>query len=296
MSDHVRIVEVGPRDGLQNAQMHVSVDDRIDFINDLSQTGLFVIEAGALVSPKWVPQMAGSDEVYQKIQKVQGISYPMLVPNEKGLERAIEIGVKEIALFVAASETFSQKNINKSIEESMMLARELAASALSNGMRVRAYISCVMGCPYEGAIAVDRVSQLTKDLLAMGCYEVSLGDTIGVGVPTQVRGLIAALKKEGVPVQKLALHCHDTYGTALANIYAGYEEGVRVFDSSAGGLGGCPYAKGASGNVASEDLIHMFHKMGVKTGVDFDKFCDVSQKFLNKVKISSSSKIGKLRA
>lgn len=296
MSDHVRIVEVGPRDGLQNAQMHVSVDDRIDFINDLSQTGLSVIEAGALVSPKWVPQMAGSDEVYQKIQKVQGISYPMLVPNEKGLERAIEIGVKEIALFVAASETFSQKNINKSIEESMMLARELAASALSNGMRVRAYISCVMGCPYEGAIAVDRVSQLTKDLLAMGCYEVSLGDTIGVGVPTQVRGLIAALKKEGVPVQKLALHCHDTYGTALANIYAGYEEGVRVFDSSAGGLGGCPYAKGASGNVASEDLIHMFHKMGVKTGVDFDKFCDVSQKFLNKVKISSSSKIGKLRA
>ncbi len=292
----MRIVEVGPRDGLQNAQMHVSVDDRIDFINDLSQTGLFVIEAGALVSPKWVPQMAGSDEVYQKIQKVQGISYPMLVPNEKGLERAIEIGVKEIALFVAASETFSQKNINKSIEESMMLARELAASALSNGMRVRAYISCVMGCPYEGAIAVDRVSQLTKDLLAMGCYEVSLGDTIGVGVPTQVRGLIAALKKEGVPVQKLALHCHDTYGTALANIYAGYEEGVRVFDSSAGGLGGCPYAKGASGNVASEDLIHMFHKMGVKTGVDFDKFCDVSQKFLNKVKISSSSKIGKLRA
>ncbi len=296
MSDHVKIVEVGPRDGLQNAQMHVSVDDRIDFIDELSQTGLSVIEAGALVSPKWVPQMAGSDEVYQKIQKVQDISYPMLVPNEKGLERAIEIGVKEIALFVAASESFSQKNINKSIEESMILARELAASALSKGMRVRAYVSCVMGCPYEGAIAVDRVSQLTKDLLAMGCYEVSLGDTIGVGVPTQVRGLITALKKEGVPVQKLALHCHDTYGTALANIYAGYEEGVRVFDSSAGGLGGCPYAKGASGNVATEDLIHMFHKMGVKTGVDFEKFCDVSQKFLLKVKIASFSKLGKLRA
>lgn len=296
MSDHVRIVEVGPRDGLQNAKMHVSVDDRIDFIDELSQTGLSVIEAGALVSPKWVPQMAGSDEVYQKIQKVQGISYPMLVPNEKGLERAIEIGVKEIALFVAASESFSQKNINKSIQESVALSAELARKALSSGLKVRAYISCVMGCPYEGAIAVDRVSQLTKDLLAMGCYEVSLGDTIGVGVPTQVRGLITALKKEGVPVQKLALHCHDTYGTALANIYAGYEEGVRVFDSSAGGLGGCPYAKGASGNVATEDLIHMFHKMGVKTGVDFEKFCDVSQKFLLKVKIASFSKLGKLRA
>jgi hydroxymethylglutaryl-CoA lyase len=296
MSNHVKIVEVGPRDGLQNAQMHVSVDDRIDFINELSQTGLSVIEAGALVSPKWVPQMAGSDEVYQKIQKAQGVSYPMLVPNEKGLERAIEIGVKEIALFVAASETFSQKNINKSIEESMILARELASSALSNGTRVRAYISCVMGCPYEGAISADRVCQITQDLLAMGCYEVSLGDTIGVGVPTQARGLIAALKKESVPASKLALHCHDTYGTALANIYAGYEEGVRVFDSSAGGLGGCPYAKGASGNVASEDLIHMFHKMGVKTGINFEKFCDVTEKFLNKVKISSSSKIGKLRA
>lgn len=295
MNDHVRIVEVGPRDGLQNAQVSVSIEDRIDFIDQLSTTGLSVIEAGALVSPKWVPQMAGSDAVFQKIHKAQGVSYPMLVPNEKGLERAIDIGVKEIALFVAASEAFSQKNINKSIEESMALARELAASALTNSMRVRAYISCVMGCPYEGAISADRVCQITQDLLAMGCYEVSLGDTIGVGVPTQTRDLIRLLKAQGVSVSHLALHCHDTYSRALANIYAGYEEGVRVFDSSAGGLGGCPYAKGASGNVASEDLIHMFHKMGVKTGVDFEKFCDVSQKFLNKVKISSSSKVGKLR-
>lgn len=296
MGDGVKIVEVGPRDGLQNASVVISVEDRIDFIDQLSRTGLTVIEAGALVSPKWVPQMAGSDEVFQKIVKAQGISYPMLVPNEKGLERALEIGVKEIALFVAASETFSQKNINKSIAESVLLASRLASEALAQGVKVRAYISCVMGCPYEGAVAIETVCQLTQRLLAMGCYEVSLGDTIGVGVPTQTRGLIKRLKDVGVASSSLALHCHDTYGTALANIYVGYEEGVRVFDAAAGGLGGCPYAKGASGNVATEDLLHMLHKMGVKTGVDLENFLEVTQKFLEKVKISSVSKVGKLRA
>lgn len=296
MSDFVKIVEVAPRDGLQNSAAHASVQERIDFINDLNETGLSVIEAGALVSPKWVPQMEGSDLVFQGIIKKKGISYPILIPNEKGLERAIEIGVAEIALFVAASETFSQKNINKSIKESLVLAESLAQKATQQKMKVRAYISCVMGCPYEGQIPVQKVIEISEALLKMGCYELSLGDTIGVGVPNQARALVKALKENGILPSQMALHCHDTYGTALANIAVCLEEGIRIFDSAAGGMGGCPYAKGASGNVATEDLIHMLHQMGLKTGVDFEKFCDVTQKFLLKMKISSFSKVGKLRA
>lgn len=266
----VRIVEVGPRDGLQNEKSPVSVETRIELINKLSETGLKTIEAGAFVSPKWVPQMADTDKVYAAINKKSGISYPVLVPNAKGMESAVAAGVKEIAVFGAASESFSQKNINCSIAESLERFKPVVDEARKHGIKVRGYISCVLGCPYEGEIKPAAVVKIAKALYDMGCYEISLGDTIGVGTPVKTRAMLQAVKKE-VPVTALAVHFHDTYGQALANILVALEEGIAVVDSAVSGLGGCPYAKGASGNVSTEDVLYMLNGMGIGTGVDIGK-------------------------
>jgi hydroxymethylglutaryl-CoA lyase len=267
--DFVRIVEVGPRDGLQAESRPVATDAKIRLIDALAAAGLPAVEAGAFVSPKWVPQMADSAEVLAGITRRRGTDYPVLVPNMRGLERARECGVREIAIFGAASETFSQKNINCSIAESLDRFRPVAAAALADGMRVRGYISCVLGCPFEGSVPVDAVVRVARELRAMGCYEVSLGDTIGVGTPGRACAMVEAVA-EAVPVEALALHFHDTYGQALANILACLETGVAVVDSSVAGLGGCPYAPGASGNVATEDVLYMLDGLAVATGVDLD--------------------------
>ena len=266
----VRIVEVGPRDGLQNEKSSVSVETRVELINRLSDTGLKTIEAGAFVSPKWVPQMAGTDMVYAAIDKKSGISYPVLVPNAKGMESAVAAGVKEIAVFAAASESFSQKNINCSIAESLERFKPVMEEAKKHNIKVRGYVSCVLGCPYEGEIKPAAVVKVATALFDMGCYEISLGDTIGTGTPVKTRALLEAVKKE-IPVTALAVHFHDTYGQALANILVALEEGIAVVDSAVSGLGGCPYAKGASGNVSTEDVLYMLNGMGIDTDVNIDK-------------------------
>ncbi len=266
----VRIVEVGPRDGLQNEKSAVSVETRVTFIDMLSGSGLKTIEAGAFVSPKWVPQMADTDKVFAAINKKSGVSYPVLVPNEKGMEAAVAAGVKEIAVFAAASESFSKKNINCTIEESLERFAPVMETARRNGIKVRGYVSCVLGCPYEGDIKPEAVAKTARALYDMGCYEISLGDTIGTGTPVKTRAMLQTVMKD-IPAAALAVHFHDTYGQALANILVALEEGVAVVDSAAGGLGGCPYAKGASGNVATEDVIYMLDGMGIKTGVDIAK-------------------------
>jgi hydroxymethylglutaryl-CoA lyase len=266
----VRIVEVGPRDGLQNEKSTVSVEMRVSLINQLSETGLKTIEAGAFVSPKWVPQMADTDKVYAAINKKSGVSYPVLVPNAKGMENAVAAGVKEIAVFAAASESFSQKNINCSIDESLERFKPVIEEAKKHGIKVRGYVSCVLGCPYEGEIKPAAVVKVAKALYEMGCYEISLGDTIGTGTPVKTRAMLQAVKKE-IPAAALAVHFHDTYGQALANILVALEEGIAVVDSAVSGLGGCPYAKGASGNVSTEDVLYMLNGMGIETGVDIKK-------------------------
>ncbi|MBU6474687.1 MAG: hydroxymethylglutaryl-CoA lyase [Alphaproteobacteria bacterium] len=266
----VRIVEVGPRDGLQNEKSNVSVEMRVKFIDMLSETGLKTIEAGAFVSPKWVPQMADTDKVYAAINKKSGVSYPVLVPNEKGMETAVTAGVKEIAVFAAASESFSKKNINCTIAESLERFKPVMAAAKEHGVKVRGYVSCVLGCPYEGEIAPAAVAKVARALYDMGCYEISLGDTIGAGTPLKTRAMLQAVKKS-IPASALAVHFHDTYGQALANLLVALEEGIAVMDSAASGLGGCPYAKGASGNVATEDVLYMLDGMGIETGVDIAK-------------------------
>lgn len=262
----VRIVEVGPRDGLQNEAVQVSVEAKAAFIDMLTDAGLQSIEAGAFVSPKWVPQMADSDKVLAAIRQKSGVSYPVLVPNEKGMQAAIDAGACEVAVFAAASETFSQKNINCSIDESLARFAPVMEMARAANVRVRGYVSCVLGCPYSGDIAPVHVVRVAKALLDMGCYEISLGDTIGTGTPVKTRAMLQAVKAV-VPEAKLAVHFHDTYGQALANILVALEEGIAVVDSAAGGLGGCPYAKGASGNVATEDVLYMLDGMGITTGV-----------------------------
>ena len=267
--DNVKIVEVGPRDGLQN-EVPVSMEDKVTLINALSETGLSVIESGSFVSPKWVPQMAGSAEIFATINKKAGISYPALTPNMKGYEAAIAAGVKEVAIFGAASEAFSQKNINCSIEESLARFEPIMARAEQDGVKVRGYVSCVLGCPYEGEISVEKVVEVAKTLYEMGCYEISLGDTIGVGTPEKAKAMLAAVA-QAVPMERLAVHFHDTYGQALANIYACLELGVSVIDAAVAGLGGCPYAKGASGNVATEDVVYMLNGLGIKHGVDLNQ-------------------------
>ena len=269
MTDTVRIVEVGPRDGLQNEKTLIAAADKIALIDRLSATGLRSIEATSFVSPKWVPQLADAAEVYTGIRKQPGVRYPVLVPNEQGYERARAVGVDEIAVFTAASEAFNRKNINASIEESLQRFAPVIERARADGVAVRGYVSTVLGCPYQGEVAVADVVRVAKALHAMGCYEVSLGDTIGVGTPSKAAAMLRAVATE-VPMSALAIHFHDTYGQALANILSCLEAGVRVVDAAVSGTGGCPYAKGASGNVASEDVVYMLHGMGMHTGIDLD--------------------------
>jgi isopropylmalate/homocitrate/citramalate synthase len=272
----VRIVEVGPRDGLQNEASNVPATVKIELIHRLADAGLRAVEATAFVSPQWVPQMADHAEVMAGIEKRSGVAYPVLVPNMKGFEAAREAGAEEIAVFGAASETFSRKNINCSIAESLERFAPVVEAARASKMRVRGYISCVAGCPYEGEVKPKAVALVAEKLYKMGCYEISLGDTIGVGTPGRIRAMIEAVAKK-VPTGKLAGHYHDTYGQALANIYASLEAGVKTFDSSVAGLGGCPYARGATGNVATEDVIYMLDGLGIETGVDLEKLFRAGQ-------------------
>jgi hydroxymethylglutaryl-CoA lyase len=270
MSDTVRIVEVGPRDGLQNEKTPISVADRISFIEALIGAGLDTVEVGAFVSPKAIPQMVNSDQVLRGVSHHSGIEFPVLVPNEKGYEASQLAGAKQIAVFAAASESFSRANINCSISESIERFKPVVARARADGVKVRGYVSCVLGCPYEGEIKPQAVVEVARVLWDLGCYEISLGDTIGVGTPMKARQLLRAVAGH-VPMANLAMHFHDTYGQALANLYAGMEEGAHVIDSAAGGLGGCPYAPGATGNVATEDVVYMLEGMGIRTGVDMPK-------------------------
>jgi hydroxymethylglutaryl-CoA lyase len=270
MSEQVRIVEVGPRDGLQNEKTFVSVEARVDFIEALLAAGLDTIEVGAFVSPKAIPQMVGSDQVLRAVDHHPDAEFHVLVPNEKGYDAARAAGAKVIAVFASASEGFSRANINCSVAESIERFKPVVARAQADGIKVRGYVSCVLGCPYEGEVKPQAVVDVSKVLWDLGCYEVSLGDTIGVGTPTKARQLLRAVAGS-VPMEKLAMHFHDTYGQALANLYAGLEEGARVIDSAAGGLGGCPYAPGATGNVGTEDVVYMLEGMGIVTGVDMGK-------------------------
>ena len=264
---HVTVVEVGPRDGLQNESASLSIEDRVAFCDRLIAAGLPVVEVGAFVSPKWVPQMAGSDEVLMRVAKPMGVRLPVLVPNRQGYEQARTAGAREIAVFTAASETFNRRNTNATIDESFARFSSFVPDARREGIRVRGYVSTCFGCPYEGVVSPERVVDVALRLVEAGCDEVSIGDTIGVGVPTQVADVMGRLKQV-IPADHLAVHFHDTRGTALANVLAALQEGVGVVDSSAGGLGGCPYAPGGSGNLATEDLLYMLHGMGVETGVD----------------------------
>ena len=266
----VRMFEVGARDGLQNEAVTVPAEIKIGLIDRLSEAGLPAIESGSFVSPKWVPQMADTAAVLAGIARRPGTSYPVLTPNIKGFEAALAAGAEEVAIFAAASEAFSHKNINCSIATSLERFAPVVAAAQEKGIRVRGYVSCVLGCPYEGEIAPAKVADVASQLFRMGCYEVSLGDTVGVGTPVKAQAMIEAVAAV-VPRERIGLHFHDTYGQALANILACLERGVAVIDSSVAGLGGCPYAKGASGNVASEDVLYMLNGMGIATGVDFDK-------------------------
>jgi hydroxymethylglutaryl-CoA lyase len=269
MSDSVRIIEMGPRDGLQNEKTSLGVADRVAFVGALVDAGLGAVEVGAFVSPKAIPQMVGSDEVMRGVSHLPG-EFHVLVPNVKGYEAARAAGARVISVFAAASESFSRANINCSIAESVERFKPVAARARADGIKVRGYVSCVLGCPFEGEIKLQAVTDVAKALWDLGCYEVSLGDTIGVGTPVKARQMLRAVGGD-VPIAHLAMHFHDTYGQALANLYAGMEEGARVIDAAAGGLGGCPFAPGATGNIATEDVVYMLEGMGIRTGVDMAK-------------------------
>lgn len=295
MTPSVRIVEVGPRDGLQNEKAQIATADKIALIDRLSATGLRSIEATSFVSPKWVPQLADAAEVFAGIQRKPGVHYPVLVPNEQGYERARAVGVEEIAVFTAASEAFNQKNINASIDESLARFAPVLARAKADGVAVRGYVSTVLGCPYQGAVPVADVVRVAKALHAMGCYEISLGDTIGVGTPGKARAMLKAVAAE-VPMPALAVHFHDTYGQALSNLLACLEEGVAVVDSAVSGTGGCPYAKGASGNVASEDVVYMLHGLGIETGVDLNALAETGRWLAGLLGRETGSKVGKALA
>ena len=266
----VKVVEVGPRDGLQNEATPISADDKISLIEKLADAGVNYIESGSFVSPKWVPQMGTSAEVFEKVNRMDGVTYAALTPNMRGFEGALAVNADEVAIFGAASESFSQKNINCSIEESLERFAPIMEAAKEANIRVRGYVSCVLGCPYEGDIDPEQVALVAEKLYKMGCYEISLGDTVGVGNPDSVTKMLAAVSAR-VPTEKLAVHFHDTYGQALANIYAALQVGVSVVDSAIAGLGGCPYAKGASGNVATEDVVYMLNGLDIKTGINFNK-------------------------
>ncbi len=286
----VKIYEVSPRDGLQNEAKILPAAVKIELIERLANAGLNYIEASSFVSPKWVPQMGDAAEVFAGLTYQNGVTYSALVPNERGMDGAVECGVEEIAVFAAASETFSQKNINCSIQESFGRFAPVIQRAKDRGVLVRGYVSCVAGCPYEGNIDESAVVRVAAKLFDMGCYEISLGDTIGVGTPEQIKSLIKAVSAH-VPISKIALHCHDTYGQALANIYAGLQEGVAVIDSAVGGLGGCPYAKGASGNVATEDVLYMLNGLGIETGVDINAIIDTAWFISDYLGIKPHSKV-----
>lgn len=291
----VRIVEVGPRDGLQNEKAEISTADKIALIDQLSATGLRSVEATAFVSPKWVPQMADASAVLAGITRKAGTSYPVLVPNEQGYERALAAGAREVAVFTAASEAFNLKNTNAGIDESLQRFEPVLARAQADGVRVRGYVSTVLGCPYQGVVPVADVVRVARSLHAMGCYEISLGDTIGIGTPAKARAMLKAVATE-VPMPALAIHFHDTYGQALANVLACLEEGVAVIDSAVSGAGGCPYAKGASGNVASEDVVYMLHGLGIDTGIDLDRLAEVGRWLAALLGRDTGSKVGKALA
>ncbi|EFW84982.1 Hydroxymethylglutaryl-CoA lyase [Pseudomonas savastanoi pv. glycinea] len=290
----VNIVEVGPRDGLQNEAQPISIDDKVRLVDDLTAAGLSHIEVGSFVSAKWVPQMAGSAQVFENIQRREGVIYSALAPNLRGFEDALAAGVREVAVFAAATEGFSRRNLNCSISESLERFAPIMAAARMHGVQVRGYVSCVLGCPYEGSVSPQQVAAVANELYAMGCYEVSLGDTIGTGTPGATRALFNAVSAQ-IPRGKLAGHFHDTYGQALVNIYASLEEGIQVFDSSVAGLGGCPYAKGASGNVATEDVQYMLQGMGIETGVDLDQVIAAGQRICGVLQRSNGSRVAKAR-
>ncbi|HWA14589.1 MAG TPA: hydroxymethylglutaryl-CoA lyase [Burkholderiales bacterium] len=291
----VKLVEMGPRDGLQNEPGIVSTDVKVELVDRLTEAGFPAIEAGSFVSPKWVPQMADTAQVMARIRRKPGVSYPVLVPNLKGLEAAITAGATEVAGFAAATEAFSKRNTNCSIAESMVRQAEVCKAALAAGLRVRGYISVVLGCPYEGEVKPQAVADIARQLRDMGCYEVSLGDTIGTGTPAATQRMIEAVARH-VPVDQLAGHYHDTYGQALANIVASMEVGVATFDSSVAGLGGCPYAKGATGNVASEDVLYLLDGLGIETGVDMGKLLDAAEFICAQLKRPTVSRAGRALA
>ena len=291
----VRIVEVGPRDGLQNEKAVVATAAKIELIDRLSATGLQSIEATSFVSPKWVPQLADAAEVFAGITRKPGVAYPVLVPNEQGYDRALAVGAREVAVFTAASEAFNRRNINASIDESIGRFVPVLERARSDGVRVRGYVSTVLGCPYQGEVPLGDVVRVASRLHALGCYEVSLGDTIGVGTPAKARAMLRAVAAE-VPMPALAIHFHDTYGQALANILACLEEGVTVVDSAVSGVGGCPYARGASGNVASEDVVYMLHGLGIRTGVELDALAQTGRWLAGLLGRETGSKAGKALA
>lgn len=292
MNNAVRIVEVGPRDGLQNEKTIISVADKIALINQLSQCGFQTIEATSFVSPKWIPQLADAAEVFTGIEKFPGVGYPALVPNLQGYERARAVGATEVAIFTAASEAFNQKNINASIDQSIERFIPILEQAKNDRIKVRGYISTVLGCPYQGAVPAVDVVRVAKRLFELGCYEISLGDTIGIGTPKKARTMLATVA-EKVPMSALAVHFHDTRGQALANILACLEEGVRVVDSAVSGIGGCPYAKGASGNVATEDVVYMLEGIGMDTGIQLQKLITTGRWLSQLLGRETSSKVNR---
>jgi hydroxymethylglutaryl-CoA lyase len=288
----VKVVEVGPRDGLQNEAATVPASVKIELVDRLAAAGLPVVEAGSFVSPKWVPQMAGSAEVFAGISRRAGTSYPALVPNMKGLDAALAAGVEEVAVFVSASEGFSRKNIACSRAESLERLEPVAARAIAEGLKVRGYVSCIAGCPYDGDVPAADVLMTASELIAMGAYEISLGDTIGVGTAMQIRGVIDRVASR-IPREKIAMHFHDTYGQGIANVLASLEDGISVFDSSVAGLGGCPYAPGASGNVATEDVLYLLHGMGIQTGVDLDAVAAIGGWISERLNRPNASRAGR---
>ncbi len=290
----VRLVEVGPRDGLQNESRPISVADKVRLVDDLSDAGLRYIEVGSFVSPKWVPQMAGSAEVFAGIRQQPGVTYAALAPNLRGFEDAVAAGVREVAVFAAASEAFSQRNINCSISQSLQRFEPIMDAARQQQVRVRGYVSCVLGCPYEGRVDPAQVAAVARALHDMGCYEVSLGDTLGTGTAGDTRRLFEVVSAQ-VPREQLAGHFHDTYGQALANVYASLLEGISVFDSSVAGLGGCPYAKGATGNIATEDVLYLLQGLGIETGVDLDALIMAGQRISQVLGRDNGSRVARAR-
>ncbi len=287
----VKIVEVGARDGLQNEPRLVPAAIKIDFINRLSEAGLKSIEVTSFVSPRWIPQLADASAVFDNIDRVPGVAYPVLVPNEEGMRRALRVGVEEVAVFSAASETFNRKNINATIAEAMQRFEPVMGLAQDAGIKVRGYVSCVIGCPYEGDIDPERVAAVAEDMYRLGCYEISLGDTIGVGTPVKARRMLEATARR-IGMEHLAVHFHDTRGQALANVFACLESGVAVVDASVAGLGGCPYAAGATGNVATEDLLYMLDGLGIETGVDLAKLIDAGRFISEYMERPPNSRLG----